>query len=74
MGDRAYTLAEIDRMRKALRKKLHPPPMQFSDGQIFPSDFFEKQRAAHYAIEHVVEDQLRTCMTGGVDPAELEQT
>jgi hypothetical protein len=66
---RAYTLSEIDRMRDALIK-LRPAPRytaQYPDSEVAREDM----RMIEMWGKNI-EDTLRTHMSGGVEPAELE--
>lgn len=57
MTERKYSVAEIDRMREAIRLKLEPR------GSVFT--YNEGELSAR------VEDRLRTYMMAGVDPADV---
>lgn len=70
--DHKYTLDEIDRMRAALRRKYTPAPMQIPNNAFLPGNFMEKQEQNWAYCMSRAEDELRTCMIGGVRPDELE--
>lgn len=61
---RKYTVNQIERMRKAIAKRLYPLPA----AGLFQS-FFLGEQEQH--LRHI-EDALRTYMANGTDPAELE--
>lgn len=65
MGERRYTLAEIDAMRAALRRR-HKSP--FDDMDCYSE---KEERGWQKQVRREVEDEIRTAMLGGVDPAEL---
>lgn len=73
MGERAYTVSEIDAMRERVRalvrRELGPtilPGTPYSQ-----SDAFVARALAQADRERVVEERLRTYMAAGVDPDEL---
>jgi hypothetical protein len=57
MAERRYTVAEIDRMRSALRLIIIRPNTNY-----YPDE-----------MERKIEDQLRTYMLNGTDPEELDR-
>lgn len=59
---RAYTVAEIDMMRALLHRKLDRPRRIYGGWE----EYMLK-------ISHMVEDRLRTYMTGGVEPEDLKK-
>lgn len=68
MPERAYTVAEIDRMRAVIHNRMKRP-----------SDRMEDASGHTYFIQYAadpakVEDQLRTYMLAGVSPEELDAT
>lgn len=65
LGMRPYTVLEIDRMRKALRKR-HP----FDECLMGQTLGMYETRRHRWTME--IEDKLRTYMTAGVEPSELE--
>lgn len=71
-----YSLDEIDRMRAALRRKFQPAPPSFQTASAVsyvgksPFDYYQEALAA---VPARAEDELRTCMMGGVRPEELEE-
>ncbi len=69
MTERAYTVAEIDRMRRAVEYRwlygcslgdCHP-------GQLMSRTYKETEKTA------CVEEELRTYMLAGIEPEELER-
>jgi hypothetical protein len=62
--DRKYSLVEIDAMREAISKRIGEPTMRAS---MYMHEY-EKWWTDHYAR---VENELRTHMMNGTDPAEL---
>jgi hypothetical protein len=69
---RAYTLAEIDRMRAILNQKIRIPEEILGCPLSYPCDG-ENQFAQAEAVRRTdVERQLRTYMQAGIGPAELE--
>ncbi len=61
MPDRKYSVAEIDRMRKVLWKRV--------SNSIFTNPNYDP-----YKLGHSIEDELRTYMLNGTDPDELESS
>lgn len=70
MTDRAYTVAEIDRMRAALwmRFGYHGPIVAWSSS----GDPEVRNKLNRDPYDRDVEDKLRTYMLAGVDPSDLE--
>lgn len=78
MPERAYTVAEIDRMREAVRQRM---PMRLAavsisaSGHIVYKNFTRERDTLYQAVPPnpaEVEDRLRTYMLAGVSPEELE--
>lgn len=68
MTERKYSLAELDRMRKALYWKHAERDVTF---RTMASDRVEQNRIRAYCAG-LVEDELRTCLMAGIDPDELD--
>lgn len=71
--DRAYTLSEIDGMRETLKKRFHEPnELRIIYGN---SEYGQRMRLLQLqtdSLRHTqIEEELRTCMLAGVDPAEF---
>lgn len=64
MRERKYTLSEIDAMRSALVSRLHS--RFWSENDCASGDYMAE-------IKRDAEEQLRTAMMAGVDPAEFGQ-
>lgn len=65
MSERKYSVAEIDRMRAAIRRTF--PPQTYSQSI---NDPYLKSVGPDYSGQ--VEDRLRTYMLNGTEPEELE--
>lgn len=73
---RAYTVAELDRMRAAIRRKI-PGPQILSSTQKIGSpcgEWTEGTRADLAAWDARCEDALRTYLIAGISPDELEES
>lgn len=72
--ERAYTVAEIDQMRSALRKKYPPPYIGGSFGNTAAYESYMRGVAeASRGRDERIEQELRTYMLAGIDPSELEK-
>lgn len=76
MPDRRYTLAEIDLMRAGIRRRnetSYPENITyFTPASGGRSKMDEDSAAAIEKWERKCEEQLRTALLAGVDPAEFE--
>lgn len=72
MTERAYLVAEIDRMRQIIKHQLSP--RQVVNGQLMVvGDSWSSTGVITPAVSPaIVEDQLRTYMLAGIGPDDLE--
>lgn len=69
--ERRYTLAEIDAMREAVRRRI-PQPMRSWSGPIgVPAEETAESVARWRAWEARCEDQLRTALLAGLGPEDF---
>lgn len=73
MTQRTYTLAEIDRMRAGIQQRNMPTKPGMTIICPVGGTSYEEPHsvAANQAWMRRCEDELRTAMIGGVDPAEF---
>lgn len=76
MSSRAYTVAEIDRLRATVKRQVGPNiPMGPLVGTCWSATPGERSVAISAGIaarEKIIEERLRTYMLAGIDPADLE--
>ncbi len=83
MAERSYTVAEIDRMRRAIehqwlygRKISEPDPNEWSgideNGNAYGGTSTLSRAFKEEEKTKCVEEQLRTYMLAGIEPEELE--
>ena len=69
MPERRYTLKEIDQMREFLLARSRP---DFSRIGVGPDGMEPKGKAIWTAWRADVEQELRTCLLAGTDPADFQ--
>lgn len=68
--ERKYSLSEIDQMREFFRWRLPIPMVLYSGGVGSPMRLTEESAWSIERRNREAEDQLRTAMSAGIDPAE----
>lgn len=72
MTDRKYSVAEIDRMREAVRFHVTWGCKPSEHRSIYGDTGEEPGASREIKICHIAEDRLRTYMLAGIAPEELE--